>query len=377
MGGAADPDAGVHLVVMVHGYDGGPHDFDNLAATLHGRAALLGLAVETLCPAVGGTHDGVERGAIRVWRAVMRRMRPSPREREQAQPPWRPVSKLSVVGHSLGGLYARFLLRCAWRWRAREHPPLTPRATRSLLADCLVLDEVELGVFATFATPHLGVRRAQVHPIDVAFQRAAWWVNATTVDLFLEDDASRPLLRHMADAEFVDPLRRFARRALYSNVRNDVQIPYWSAALTDCNPYAAHAPSCAVESAAPSIVYPSLTSFSMRTALARPGARHGDALFDHEAEPRRSRLLETLRRLAGDVAWERYDASFATVFAHEQIINKRSAFAGHDVAEHFACVVMFPRSGRSASLSSGGSLGALAEGGAEHRAPAASSLAVS
>lgn len=34
--------------------------------------------------------------------------------------------------------------------------------------------------------------------------------------------------------------------------------------------------------------------------------------------------------------WERFDAVFPTVFSHEQIIFKRSLFAGEDVVRHFA-----------------------------------------
>lgn len=251
------------------------------------------------------------------------------------------------------------------RFQVLLHQQNKTNPTTRLLAECFVFEQIRPVCFATFATPHLGVRRPQVHPIDVAFQSVAWWINRTTLDLFLEDDEARPVLHAMTEPHFLDPLRHFLVRCAYANVRNDLQIPYWSAALTDHHPYspvAANSPTntspqlshsslqpnpqsqttppTVTPSTAPTSTFPSLTAWSVYSSSQRvPRRRRAQSFFDHELEPKKSRLAEMLDRLTS-MEWRRFDASFATVFAHEQIINKRAPFAGADVPDHFASVLL-------------------------------------
>ena len=295
--------------MLVHGYDGSARDLDHVALALGGGGFGLGSeVVETLQVSVGDTHDGVERGAVRVWRQVMRRLN----EKEGK------VERMSVVAHSLGGLYARYVVR--------------------LLADCFVFETVTPVVFATFATPHLGVRRPQVNPVDVAFQSVARWVNRTTAELCLEDDAEMPLLRRITDDSFLDPLRRFAVRVAYANVWNDVQVPHYSASISDHNPYASVSRDAgALAAATPSASHPSITAWSLAARGWRPPCLNGGG-FAHEPLRPRTHLTMMLSRLS-ELGWERYDTVFATLFAHEQIVNKRSLFSGADVVSHFCLVV--------------------------------------
>ncbi|CAD7972183.1 unnamed protein product [Amoebophrya sp. A120] len=153
-----------------------------------------------------------------------------------------PVRYLSVVGHSLGGLYLRYAL--------------------ALLQDRLEQQprKLQFCTFLTLATPHLGIRRPQHQNFwNDLVQTLASWGNKTQQELCLEEpeltalippdhftrpvrrrDSERPspLLVQMATEErFLAPLRQFRRRLLYANVFYDVLCPYCTGSIRPVNPY--------------------------------------------------------------------------------------------------------------------------------------------
>ena len=194
----------VHVVVLVHGYMGSPLELGYLETCLQKQASSSSIRQDTsffihsaACND-GRTSDGIAAGGRRVAAEVnqiLQRLDPQKRE-----------ITLSLVGHSLGGLYARYALQD------------------------ISLDAVQPKVFCSTATPHLGVSKHTYLPIP----RAAEYVVATAMrptgqDLFrfspvVQDLAVRP--------SFTDPLKRFESRLAYVNAfHTDFQVPTATAAF--------------------------------------------------------------------------------------------------------------------------------------------------
>lgn len=128
-----------HIVVLVHGNNGSPVDFDPIAQAL--RSKYSDDASALLIIQSGANHQqtsmGVEVGGAKLAEEIVEtvcafELSPS-------------VTKyrFSIVGHSLGGLYARYAIA-----KVVEQ-----------LSD--LLDNVEFVSFVTLCTPHLGSRRAR------------------------------------------------------------------------------------------------------------------------------------------------------------------------------------------------------------------------
>ena len=121
-----NPRDGIHLVVLIHGLEGFNTDFQYLACKLRER---FSGRVKTLSPDCnhGRTGDGIMNGAKRILECIEIEIKKSS------------VVYLSLIGHSLGGLYARCvagLLNQKGLFQSRLIP----------------LN------FITLATPHLGSR---------------------------------------------------------------------------------------------------------------------------------------------------------------------------------------------------------------------------
>jgi len=297
----------VHLIVFIHGFEGTANDFDNAEKILLLQAEILAKQghderLHVLKPRAnsgfGGTYDGIEKGAIRIWREVMTVIHELSAN----------LKAISLVGHSLGGLYARYLAR--------------------LLHDCFIFEQYEPRLFVTLATPHLSIRRPQNSPINLAVHLVAKVVCKTTKELCLEDDPAHPTLFKMTDESFISVLRMFKRRIAYANVANDFQVHYATASISTTNPYTR----TGIKTTR-SQLYPDLIEWSLTSVHERK--QHPQDLVDEFAKnDDRSRFLRAMFVRLNDLDWERYDAMFLTVFAHEQIINKRSFFAGKHVALH-------------------------------------------
>lgn len=122
-----------HIVVLVHGNNGAPADFDAVEAALLRKFGAAQVLIVKSAANHTQTALGVEVGGTRlaeeVYRAVF----------EYELHPDVDAYKLSIVGHSLGGLYARFAI-----------VPLIESLSP------LTVDYVS---FVTICTPHLGSRR--------------------------------------------------------------------------------------------------------------------------------------------------------------------------------------------------------------------------
>lgn len=226
---------GPHLVVLQHGLYGSRADMQLL---MHRLAARLDDGV-SVCMAVsneGRTLDGVHAGGLRLADEVAAHVR----ARAGGA---RPVERVSFVGHSLGGLYCRFAIGVL--------------EERGFFARCRPV------AYVSFATPHLGARRAARGFFNWALHAGGdHLLGLTGRQLMLRDadadhvayaqhDGSprfgvpglsrrRPLLRQLADPTlpFVRGLGRFRERVAVANVDHDMLVTFSTAAVQPYNPFA-------------------------------------------------------------------------------------------------------------------------------------------
>lgn len=163
------------------------------------------------------TYDGIELGAERVTHEVEDTL-------EKLKQEGKEITKLSVVGYSLGGLVARYVV--------------------GLLYSKGWFDRLEPVNFTTFATPHLGVRTP-----FLGVQSKIWNLLGSrtlstsgrqlfTIDVFRNN--KQPLLSVLADPNsiFIQALSKFKNRALYANIINDRSAPYYTTCITQTDPFA-------------------------------------------------------------------------------------------------------------------------------------------
>lgn len=119
-------DSDIHLVVLIHGLDGFSSDLEFIAKRLQQRFTT---PLRTLSPKCNHwkTHDGIMNGAQRILECVLK---------ELEHPG---IKYISIIGHSLGGLYARCLVGLLYKHG-------------------VIPDKVIPINFITLATPHLGSR---------------------------------------------------------------------------------------------------------------------------------------------------------------------------------------------------------------------------
>lgn len=162
------------------------------------------------------TYDGVELGGERVAQEIEETL-------EELARAGQTITKISMIGYSLGGLVARYAI--------------------GLLYHKGWFDKLEPVNFTTFATPHLGVRT----PL-LGYHNHLWNVIGAkllsesgrqlfTVDKFR--DTGRPLLGVLADPSsvFMRALALFKNRSLYANIVNDRSAVYYTTSISTTDPF--------------------------------------------------------------------------------------------------------------------------------------------
>ncbi|OCK74623.1 DUF676-domain-containing protein [Lepidopterella palustris CBS 459.81] len=212
------PTSADHLCVLVHGLWGNPQHLDYLAKCLREKFAQDKLHILVAARNSGSfTYDGIELGGERVTKEIEEMLEDLARSGHH-------ITKLSVIGYSLGGLVSRYAI--------------------GLLFHKGWFDKLEPVNFTTFASPHLGVRT----PL-IGFHNHLWNVlGARTLSmsgrqLFTIDsfrDTGRPLLSVLADPDsiFIRALARFKHRTLYANIVNDRSAVYYTTAISRIDPFA-------------------------------------------------------------------------------------------------------------------------------------------
>jgi hypothetical protein len=218
---AAASSGPTHLFVLVHGLGGAPEDLCCLERGILRRAGSSALVLKPGCNLLARSFDGVPNGAKRVAaeiQAVARAYEAS-------------LETVSLVGNSLGGIYARHAAAQLYDSQTRTIAGLVP------------------DTYLTTATPHLGVGPfgylgyfpSQIRALGAfamgATTRQLLLLDGDDFDGFVEKNESKsksgPLLLRMADpsSEYIAALGAFKRRCAYANATNDFLVAYETAAL--------------------------------------------------------------------------------------------------------------------------------------------------
>eukprot|EP01040_Poterioochromonas_malhamensis_P004005 gene4005-4284_t len=133
------------------------------------------------------------------------------------------LERISLIGNSLGGLFARYAVMLLFDETSNTMHGLIPES------------------FMTIATPHLGVRRYTFfedyhlpRPPNVLRTVVSSLFLQSGKDLFGTDKASfnQSLVYRLAtDNSFLKPLQSFSRLRLYANVHLDFMVPLGTAAI--------------------------------------------------------------------------------------------------------------------------------------------------
>ncbi|CAK9783569.1 DUF676-domain-containing protein [Cutaneotrichosporon oleaginosum] len=164
------------------------------------------------------TYDGVDVCASRVAWEVDEHI-------AEIEHGGRRVTHISILGYSLGGMVARYLVG------------LLEARTPSFFDKHIPVS------FTTIATPHLGVARYNTLLSNVVFWLGARLLSRSGEQMHLVDTYSemdpRPLLEVMADPKHVwhQALARFDQVHVYANTINDNTVPFPSAAIASTDPF--------------------------------------------------------------------------------------------------------------------------------------------
>ncbi|CDY20663.1 BnaC08g13950D [Brassica napus] len=247
------------------------------------------------------------------------------------------LQKISFVGHSLGGLIARYAVACLYEQESPQNSEEPKERIAGLEPVC----------FITSATPHLGSRgHKQVplfsgsHTLEKLATRMSWCLGKTGKHLFLadgDDDGKPPLLLRMVsdrrNLKFISALRCFKRRIAYANTSFDHLVGWSTSSIRRRSelPKLQRGP---VNEKYPHIVNVEGPSTSSNHEEVRSVTdSNGSKNFDMEEE-----MIRELTKMS----WERVDVSFrGTVqrfLAHNTIQasvkTKLINSAGADVIQH-------------------------------------------
>ncbi|RIA96865.1 putative serine esterase-domain-containing protein [Glomus cerebriforme] len=205
----------VHLVVFVHGLWGNPSHLQYLVEQFgekHGDHVHI---LNAKSNSSEYTYDGINVCGDRLVEEINSEVK------SLQDKPLIKVTRFSIIGYSLGGLISRYAI--------------------GILYQKKFFNSIEPVLFTTFATPHLGIRRE-----DGTLTKVLNWVASTLLSksgeqlVFIdkyEDDEPILLTMSRPDKIFFKALSTFKYRKLYANTRNDRTVPFWTAAISETNPF--------------------------------------------------------------------------------------------------------------------------------------------
>ncbi|KAI9024572.1 putative serine esterase-domain-containing protein [Hyaloraphidium curvatum] len=214
--------AAVHVVVLVHGLLGTPEHLAYMRWRLEGfdaeRRAVGDSAWTPLSLLVAAsnasflTYDGIDVCGRRVIAELEAHAAALAADGKKA-------AKLSIVGYSLGGLIARYVVG------------------QLLKANFFAENNIRPANFVTLATPHLGIR----YPSTTSFRSrvlthlaSQGYASRTGLQLVFDDtygQHGKPLLEVMTapGSVYTAAIRLFSNAAIYANAVNDRTVPFWTA----------------------------------------------------------------------------------------------------------------------------------------------------
>lgn len=206
----------VHLFIFIHGLWGTPNHLQTVeSAVVSSLADVSEERIVTLKPSsfrFWKTYDGIPRCSNSVIADLFYEIE-TLKKINQCK-----VSKISIVGYSLGGLISRYVI--------------------GVLNELGFFDEVTPVFFATFASPHVGVRFFKKGLFDKTANIVGNYLFGTTGrELFLGD--SDRLLEQMAfpGSRYFKGLQKFQMRLLLANIKNDRSVAFFTSYITEYSPF--------------------------------------------------------------------------------------------------------------------------------------------
>lgn len=211
-----------HLVVLVHGLWGNPAHMNYLASQVKSVIPKNPdeqlIIYKTGCHSGYLTYDGIDVNGKRI--SVEIRDKVGSLDTDQHQ-----VTKLSLIGYSMGGLVSRYAL--------------------GVLYHEGFFDNIKAEHFATFCTPHVGAKNPS-GSLSARFYNmfAPKVLVHTGSQMFLQDKCAVgsvqvPLLVWMADpaSDFYKALLLFSARHLYANTINDKRTGWYTSFISGLDPF--------------------------------------------------------------------------------------------------------------------------------------------
>jgi hypothetical protein len=209
----------MHLVLLIHGVNGYADDLEYIENKIKDISNSV-VVVTPICNQ-GSTHSGIEDGAERYYQWF----------KEYSSQ--NTVTELSIIGHSLGGLYARFLIGLLYKRK------WIPGRLKANLFISLSTPHLPIRLYDRFVYPKLsgavakaliGKTGAEMLMIDSTSQSQSF------ADLFKgnqkNDVSSLPMLIRLCEEEFIKGLECFSKLICYANIKYDPVVNYGNACLT-------------------------------------------------------------------------------------------------------------------------------------------------
>ncbi|KAG6334672.1 hypothetical protein ID866_4421 [Astraeus odoratus] len=214
----------IHLLVLIHGMWGNPGHLARMHEIIEevkGGTKGTGPEATELAVLVAqtnrdeGTYDGIDWGGERVADEVMSEVTKYEKQGKR-------VTRFSVMGYSLGGLLARYLV--------------------GILHQNKFFDTVTPVNFNTIATPHVGIPRYPTALSIVSSFFGRNFLSRTGEQFFCVDRWSpkgRPLIEVLSDPDYIfyQALLLFPNIRIYANAINDRTVPYVTAAIEPTDPF--------------------------------------------------------------------------------------------------------------------------------------------
>lgn len=213
-----------HLFVLLHGLWGTPTHMRSLEQMFKKSInpkenAIFFLPTQN---AKFKTFDGIE---IIGYRALLEICQYIHNFNVKNNPKGRYIRKISVVGYSLGGLIARFIIG-------------------KLFTECKeYFKDIEPVLFLTMVSPHLGIRffnpssnflRAMINSGLTVMGSSV--LGKSGRELFITN-MNNGILIKLTEGEYIDSLAKFKYRIAFANVKNDRTVAFYTAFITNHDPF--------------------------------------------------------------------------------------------------------------------------------------------
>ncbi|KAJ4963579.1 hypothetical protein NE237_023518 [Protea cynaroides] len=313
-----------HLVVMVNGIIGSAGNWKFAAKKFVEKYSQDLIVHRSECNSSMLTLDGVDIMGDRLAEEVISIIKCRPG-----------IQKISFIGHSLGGLVARYAIGRLYGQNPKRQTSDANDAGRADDSGNQCMEEKSKGKiaglepmnFITVATPHLGSRGHKQVPLFCGLRglekmasRLSWMIGRTGEHLFLidNDGGNLPLLLQMVndcgDLQFMSALQSFKRRVAYANACYD-QLVGWSTSSIRRKDELPKRKDLSRNAKYPHIVNvetPKIAS-PKQDVVSEPKVNGGKTMDMEE------KIIRGLTK----VAWERVDVSFSRskqrIFAHSTI----------------------------------------------------------